>query len=59
LNSLSGPARADFAAKAWAALRGTVEADRELPSMRRRLYGGEQSYLDWRTQTYAPGSCGA
>ncbi len=55
LNSLSGEARADFAKKAYAALRGTIEADRLVafdPSM--GLYGGEQSYLDWRTQTYAP-----
>lgn len=55
LDSLHGDARADFAKKAYAALRGTVEADRVAaydPQV--GLYGGEQSYLDWRTQTYAP-----
>lgn len=55
LNSLAGEARADFAKKAYAALRGTVEADRVAAfDVRVGLYGGEQSYLDWRTQTYAP-----
>lgn len=55
LQNLQGEARAQFAAKAYAALKGTVEADRIAvfdPAM--GLYGGEQSYLDWRTQTYAP-----
>jgi len=55
LNSLTGAERADFAKKAYAALRGTVEADRIAAyDAQVGLYGGEQSYLDWRTQTYAP-----
>lgn len=55
LAQLTGDARSRFAAQAWAALRGTLEADREAAfDARQGLYGGEQSYLDWRTQTYAP-----
>ncbi|WP_349618484.1 MGH1-like glycoside hydrolase domain-containing protein [Azotobacter salinestris] len=54
LDSLSGEAYDEFSDYAYAALRGTVEADRQAafdPLL--GLYGGEQSYLDWRTQTYA------
>lgn len=55
LNQLDGKARSAFADKAYAALRGTVEADRQaVYDPKAGLYGGEQSYLDWRTQTYAP-----
>jgi hypothetical protein len=55
LNNLSGEARDAFATKAYAALRGTIEADRLAAyDSKMGLYGGEQSYLDWRTQTYAP-----
>jgi len=55
LNNLTGEAREAFAEKAYAALRGTIEADRLAAyDSKMGLYGGEQSYLDWRTQTYAP-----
>ena len=55
LNSLHGEARQAFADHAYRALRGTLEADRlAVFDARDGLYGGEQSYLDWRTQTYAP-----
>ncbi|MBB3104211.1 MGH1-like glycoside hydrolase domain-containing protein [Azomonas macrocytogenes] len=54
LDNLSGETYDTFSDYAYAALRGTVEADRQAafdPIL--GLYGGEQSYLDWRTQTYA------
>lgn len=55
LNSLHGSARSEFEDIAYRALIGTVEADRLASfDLQRGLYGGEQSYLDWRTQTYAP-----
>jgi len=55
LDSLSGEARTSFAGQAHAALRGTAEADRLAAfDPRNGLYGGEHSFLDWRTQTYAP-----
>ncbi|MBT9597020.1 MAG: esterase [Vitreoscilla sp.] len=55
LDALTGPARADFAALAYRALRGTLEADRCAAfDAGGGLYGGEQSFLDWRSQTYAP-----
>lgn len=55
LQSLQGAARAQFLDKAYAALTGTLEADRLAAfDSNAGLYGGEQSYLDWRTQTYAP-----
>jgi hypothetical protein len=55
LDTLDGEARAAFSAHAYAALRGTLEADRLAAfDARSGLYGGEQSFLDWRTQTYAP-----
>lgn len=55
LANLDGAARKEFAAKAYAALRGTVEADRLAAfDPRDGLYGGEHSFLDWREQTYAP-----
>ena len=53
LRALDGPARADFLARAYAILRDTIELDRRLlldPSD--GLYRGEQSFLDWREQTY-------
>jgi hypothetical protein len=55
LNVLSGADRSAFAAHAYAALQGTLEADRlaAFDSVS-GLYGGEQSFLDWRTQSYAP-----
>ncbi|WP_237152631.1 MGH1-like glycoside hydrolase domain-containing protein [Oryzibacter oryziterrae] len=55
LTMLGGEARRSFAATAYLALRGTLEADREAVfDPADGLYGGEQSFLDWRTQTYAP-----
>lgn len=55
LNSLHGDARAAFADTAFRALIGTVEADRLAAfDAVDGLYRGEQSFLDWRDQTYAP-----
>lgn len=55
LENLSGTTRDEFATKTFAILIGTIEADRlAVFDARTGLYGGEQSYLDWRTQTYAP-----
>ena len=53
LANLQGAERAAFARTALAALRGTLEADRAAAfDPRDGLYGGEQSFLDWREQTY-------
>ena len=55
LDALPQAQRAVFAQQAYAALRGTLEADREAAfDQATGLYGGEQSFLDWRTQSYAP-----
>ena len=55
LNTLQGSAQRRFAAKAYRALRGSVEADRAaIFDASDGLYTGEQSFLDWREQTYAP-----
>jgi hypothetical protein len=55
IENLQGAVREQFMDHAYAALRGTVEADRIVAfDSRSQLYGGEQSYLDWRVQTYAP-----
>lgn len=55
LDNLEGEARARFARQAYRALRGTAEADRVAAyDQRAGLYGGEESFLDWREQTYAP-----
>jgi hypothetical protein len=55
LNTLQGSARTRFAAEAYRALRGSVEADRAaIFDASDGLYTGEQSFLDWREQTYAP-----
>jgi len=55
LNTLQGSARARFATEAYRALRGSVEADRAaIFDASDGLYTGEQSFLDWREQTYAP-----
>jgi hypothetical protein len=55
LNTLQEPARTRFAAEAYRALRGSVEADRAaIFDASDGLYTGEQSFLDWREQTYAP-----
>jgi hypothetical protein len=55
LNTLQGSTRTRFAAEAYRALRGSVEADRAaIFDASDGLYTGEQSFLDWREQTYAP-----
>jgi len=55
LDNLQGEARARFARQAYRALRGTAEADRVAAyDPGTGLYGGEESFLDWREQTYAP-----
>ncbi|MBQ0933619.1 MGH1-like glycoside hydrolase domain-containing protein [Ideonella alba] len=55
LDNLADAPRRAFAQQALAALRGTVEADRVAAfDPRSGLYGGEQSFLDWRVQSYAP-----
>ena len=55
LDTLTGEARAHFARLAYRALRGTLEADRAAVfDADDGLYRGEQSFLDWRDQTYAP-----
>jgi hypothetical protein len=55
LNTLQGSARTRFAVEAYRALRGSVEADRAaIFDAGDGLYTGEQSFLDWREQTYAP-----
>lgn len=55
LATLHGDARAAFADTAFRALSGTIEADRLAAfDPADGLYRGEQSFLDWRDQTYAP-----
>jgi hypothetical protein len=55
LNTLQESARTRFAVEAYRALRGSVEADRAaIFDAGDGLYTGEQSFLDWREQTYAP-----
>jgi hypothetical protein len=55
LDHLQGDERRAFAARARAALQGTAEADRLAAfDAASGLYGGEQSFLDWRVQSYAP-----
>lgn len=55
LGTLHGDARAAFADTAYRALSGTIEADRlAVFDAADGLYRGEQSFLDWRDQTYAP-----
>jgi hypothetical protein len=54
LRTLPPEARQPFADEAYRALRGTIEADRVAAfDAGCGLYGGEQSFLDWRTQSYA------
>jgi len=53
LKYLSGAERQDFLEKAYSILCGTIEQDRRVifdPSD--GLYRGEESFLDWREQTY-------
>jgi hypothetical protein len=55
LNTLQGSSRTRFAVEAYRALRGSLEADRAaIFDASDGLYTGEQSFLDWREQTYAP-----
>lgn len=51
LDFLEGSERAAFLDKAWPAIRNTVEHDREVV-FDDGLYRGEQSFLDWREQSY-------
>ncbi|PKH07112.1 Six-hairpin glycosidase-like protein [Moritella sp. Urea-trap-13] len=54
LQSLTGDARTEFATRAYKALVNTINADRIAafdPTL--GLYTGEQSFLDWREQTYS------
>jgi len=55
LAQLQGAAHDDFARTAYRALRGSLEADREaIFDAEDGLYRGEESFLDWREQSYAP-----
>jgi len=55
LKYLDGDARARFADRAFEALRNTVEHDRAVVfDPVDGLYRGEQSFLDWREQSYPP-----
>lgn len=55
LDVLHGEERAAFADLAFKALTGTIAADRlAVFDPEDGLYRGEQSFLDWRDQTYAP-----
>ncbi len=50
---LSEPNRSAFQTRAWLAIHGTIERDRRtIFDPRDGLYRGEQSFLDWREQTY-------
>ena len=54
LNALPAEERAQFAATALQALRNTIENDRIAAyDPASGLYKGEQSFLDWREQSYA------
>ncbi len=54
LNALPAEERAQFAALALKALRNTIENDRIAAyDHDSGLYNGEQSFLDWREQSYA------
>lgn len=53
LNNLTGEEREAFAKKALLALSNTIENDRLVAfDVETGLYMGEQSFLDWREQTY-------
>jgi len=53
LATLSGPERQRFEAKAFEAMKNSAERDRVLVFDERvGLYRGEQSFLDWREQSY-------
>lgn len=54
LDQLSGSARVEFAATVLETLRTTLDNDRMVAfDSVRGLYNGEQSFLDWREQSYA------
>lgn len=54
LNHLDGQERQDFAELAFEALKNTIETDRQyVYDSAEGLYRGEQSFLDWREQSYA------
>ncbi|TRX53428.1 MGH1-like glycoside hydrolase domain-containing protein [Thalassomonas sp. M1454] len=54
LNSLTKDKRTQFASAAYKALVNTIENDRlAVFDQQLGLYNGEQSFLDWREQTYA------
>lgn len=54
LKSLAGQDRESFAKMAFLALSNTIESDRQVSyDHRTGLYAGEQSFLDWREQSYA------
>jgi hypothetical protein len=54
LKNLAPPDRAPFAARALTALSNTIENDRIAAFDRASgLYTGEESFLDWRDQSYA------
>jgi hypothetical protein len=53
LHFLSGSARSEFASLALEAMRNTAEHDRKVVyDPQDGLYRGEQSFLDWREQSY-------
>jgi hypothetical protein len=53
LGYLDGAERTDFIALAWDAVRNTIEHDRLVVyDADHGLYLGEQSFLDWREQSY-------
>ncbi|MBM4318675.1 MAG: hypothetical protein FJ125_01625, partial [Deltaproteobacteria bacterium] len=55
LQYLDGPERAAFFERAYTAIAGTLAHDREVVfDEREGLYRGEQSFLDWREQSYPP-----
>ncbi len=51
LDFLDGAERAAFVDRAWPAIRNTIEHDRAV-ILDDGLYRGEQSFLDWREQSY-------
>ena len=54
LNNLDDEQRKIFAKTTFEALTNTIEIDRQVAfDTRLGLYNGEQSFLDWREQTYA------
>lgn len=53
LNHLDGADREGFVQRSLEALANTLETDREFVFGEDGLYRGEQSFLDWREQSYA------